>query len=49
MRSIRFAILLFILAALTAYTYLLRFKPVSDMRLPMLERIPKTVEGFTAL
>lgn len=45
-RSIRYTILLIVLAALTVYTYLLRFGPVEEPEPPMLDNVPKVIEGY---
>jgi EpsI family protein len=45
-RSIRYAVLLIIIAVLALYTNLLRFKPVQDPRLPALAEVPRVVGNF---
>lgn len=45
-RSIRYTILLVILVVLTAYTYLLRFRPVEDPELPVFHNVPKIVGDY---
>ena len=47
MKTIRYSVLIVILAALAAYTNLLRFRPVKDPELPPLDAIPTTVEDYS--